>query len=101
MVSVKLLLPGITVVVQASMLPAYKPNLCTAGLQGQEHKSSETDHTHTNGSLPKSALSLQSIQEKLAGSKSLSAQAPKFSPGSQKSMLPESNGNSEEIIVHG
>ena len=70
-------------------------------LQGQEHKSSETDHTQTNGSLPKSALSLQSIQEKLAGSKSLSAQAPNFSPGSQKSMLPESNGNSEEIIVHG
>ena len=75
--------------------------LFMAVLQGHEHKVAETDHIQTNGSLPMSALSQQSLQEKLAGSKSLSAQAPKFSPGSQKSMLPESNGTSEEIIVHG
>lgn len=69
--------------------------------QGLEHKSSEANHTHTNGSLPKSALSQQSLQEKLAGSKALSAQAANFSPSGQKSMLPDSNGNSEEIIVQG
>lgn len=70
-------------------------------LQGLEHKSSEANHSHTNGSMPKSALSQQSLQEKLAGSKALSAQAANFSPSGQKSMLPDSNGNSEEIIVHG
>ena len=71
-------------------------------LQGQENKTTEHDQSHTNGSLPKPALTQQSSQGKLSGPKSLSAQAPKFSPGSsQSSMVPESNGNSEEIVVHG
>ncbi|KAL0019236.1 hypothetical protein WJX79_003583 [Trebouxia sp. C0005] len=67
-----------------------------------EQKAGDVDHTQTNGSLPKSALN-QSLQgEKLNGSKTLSAQAPNFSPSSSPaSMLPSSNSNSEEIPVQG
>ena len=76
--------------------------LCKTTLQVPEHKSSSVDHSHTNGSLPKSALTQQSLQGKLNGSKTLSAQAPKFSPGSSpSSMLSASNGNNDEIVVQG
>ncbi|DBA77438.1 hypothetical protein WJX77_006299 [Trebouxia sp. C0004] len=67
-----------------------------------EQKVGGVDHTQTNGSLPKSALNHSLQGEKWNGSKTLSAQAPKFSPSSSPaSMLPKSNANSEEIPVQG